>query len=224
MRKIHFIIFYFAIFLVSSLSAAESTDIALILKSKGSVKVKDNSTKKWQESQIGMRLNSGDLVKTGDNALAAIMFTDDKSLLKVRDNSSFTIQGQRQESSIAKKIKLTLGSLWVKVQKQDTKFLVETPSGVAAVKGTEFYCMVDNNGNVSIVCIEGLVSLINKLGKTLVNAGETGFSSKTEAPSSNKTKDSEVPTWGDSSDDKENQLEFEFEDPDGNKKTLKINY
>ena len=81
-----------------------SKDVAIILKSKGTVKIRTAKPKKWKIARRGMRLNSGDIVKTGDNALVAIMFTDDKSLLKIRENSTIAVQGKRKKASIAKRL------------------------------------------------------------------------------------------------------------------------
>jgi len=212
-----------ALIFFDSAFSSNSKDIAIILKSKGQVKVRAGNSGKWRYAKQGMRINSGDIIKTGDNALAALMFTDDKSLVKIRENSSIAIKGKRKKTSLAKKLRFAFGQIWVKVKKQKTEFHVETPSGTAVVKGTEFYHFVDRDGNSIIIGIEGLVSLKNKYGEVLIKSGETGKSSKGTAPTSGKTEGSDVPNWG-QEDGIENFLEFEFEDSDGNKKVLKIKY
>jgi hypothetical protein len=94
---------------------------------------------------------------------------------------------------------------------------------MATVKGTEFYTIVDKNGNVKIICIKGLIAFANKLGQILIKSGETGVASKGKAPEKYKTDISDLPTWANEGDDGKT-LEFEFEDADGNKKVIKINY
>lgn len=198
-------------------------DVALILKAKGDVQVRKGTSKKWNNGSQGSRLDSGDILKTQENSLAAIMFTDDKSLLKVRDNSTLAIRGKRTNNSIAKRISCTLGNFWVKVTKQNTKMIVETPSGVAAVKGTEFYGIVDAEGNTLVIVIEGAVQLLNKLGEVLVQAGQTGKLTKNGAPVVFDTDPSSFLNWA--YDDRgAKELQFEFQDSDGNKKNLKIFY
>ena len=210
-------------FIASGLVAQSNDDVALILKSKGNVKVRKGKNKNWQDGNRGKRLDSGDIIKTYEQALAAIMFTDDKSLLKVRDNSTLAIRGKRTKQSIAKRIACKFGDFWIKVSKQKSKLLVETPSGVAAVKGTEFYCIVDSEGNTHVLVIEGIVELMNKLGKALAKAGQTGKLVKGQSPKVSPTDPDSVPDWA--GDDKQsNELQFEFEDSDGNKKNLKIIY
>ena len=203
--------------------ADEDSDIALILKARGEIKIHRAASGEWLEGRRGTRLNSGDVIKTGNDALAAVIFTDDKSLVKIRENSTLSIKGKREKSSIIKRLKFAFGKIWVSVQRQKSRFYLETPSGVAAVKGTKFYCLVDEHGNCTIICDEGLVALINKFGKVLVEKGYTGFSSKNKSPFSRKTDKDQEPDWGDKPDE-DNQLEFEFQDNEGNIKTLKINY
>ncbi len=203
--------------------AANSKDIAIVLKSEGEVKIRKSSPKTWNNAQKGDRLDAGDIIKTGDHSLAAIMFTDDKSLLKVRDNSSLSVRGQRDKSTISKKVTFALGQIWVKVTDQKSEFLVETPSGVAAVKGTEFYTIVDQNGNTTIFAIQGLISFKNKFGEILIQAGETALATKLTAPTVAQTDGNQLPQWG-SSNNLEKEFEIEFQDSEGNTKKLKINY
>lgn len=200
-----------------------NNDVAIILKSKGDVKVRKEKSKNWNKGNRGFRLDSGDILKTRENSLAAIMFTDDKSLLKVRDNSLLAIRGKRSNRSIAKKISCKIGNFWINVTKQSTKMVVETPSGMAAVKGTEFYGIVDSEGNTLIIVIKGVVKLLNKLGEVLVNAGQTGKLTKNGAPVVFDTDPNSFLNWA-NDDQGSKELQFEFQDSEGNKKNLKIRY
>jgi hypothetical protein len=200
-----------------------NNDVAIILKSKGDVKVRKEKSKNWNNGTQGFRLDSGDILKTRENSLAAIMFTDDKSLLKVRDNSMLAIRGKRTKKSIAKKISCKIGNFWINVTKQNTKMVVETPSGMAAVKGTEFYGIVDAEGNTLIIVIEGIVQLMNKLGKVLVKAGQTGKLTKNGTPVVFNTDPNSFLNWA-NDDRNSKELQFEFQDSEGNKKNLKIMY
>ncbi|NOZ57549.1 MAG: hypothetical protein GXO73_12265, partial [Calditrichaeota bacterium] len=160
--------------LVGLAYAAVDRDVALVLKSKGDAKVRKAITKKWEQAKRGKRLDSGDLVRTGEDGLVALVFTDDKSMLKVRANSDVTIRAKREKKSVSKRIFMEVGQLWAKVTKGQTDFRVETPSGVAAVKGTEFYGMVDRDGTFTVIGIQGLVELFNRYGSVMVGPGKTG--------------------------------------------------
>jgi hypothetical protein len=216
-------IFCISILLSNVLYAQTDKDVALILKSNGKVHVRKENINRWQNGVNGFRLDSGDIIKTYDKSLAAVMFTDDKSLLKVRDNATLAIRGKRTDKSITKRIICTLGNFWIKVSKQKSRLLVETPSGVAAVKGTEFYGVVDSDGNTTIIVIEGIVQLMNKLGEALVKAGQTGRLNKGQPPEVSPTDPNDKLNWA--KDDQDgSELQFEFQDSEGNKKNLKIIY
>ena len=133
------------------------------------------------------------------------------------------VGGKREKASVTKRLRCNLGQIWVKVKKQKTSFQVETPSGTATVKGTEFYEIVEKSGKSTIICIKGLILLANKLGKVLIKAGETGVAFKNLAPTKHKTQSSDIPNWGSEMNDT-GELEFEFEDADGKKKSIKIEY
>jgi hypothetical protein len=198
-NKMLFYTVFTAVFLLSTiLNASTAKEIALVLKVQGQARVQ--STKQnWQTLNKGKRLNNGDKIQTGENALVALVFTDDKSMMKIRSNSRITLEGNRSEKGIAKKIAMTLGSLWAKIIPGGGGFTMETPSGIAAVKGTEFYAIVDGGGNTSIIGISGLVQLMNELGSVMVNMGETGVLSKNSKPKTEKTQS--LDDWADQDDD-----------------------
>lgn len=198
-------------------------DIAVVLKSAGQVQVMRSQKGGSESAPRGTRLNSGNVLRTGDGAAAALIFTDDKSILKVRENSRVNIAGQREDKGIVKTIKMEVGALWAKVTRSETPFKVETPSGVAAVKGTQFYVILDGNGNMIIFCIEGAIELFNKLGKVLVTAGQTGIIAEDQAPITRPSTDGEVPTWGNEG-EQGGKIEIELQDAQGQKKKLILEY
>jgi hypothetical protein len=237
MRKLILLFFYFiAISLPVAASEKNGTpppaappekDIALLLKTTGPVQI-GTEAGAWQNAARGARLHAGAQVRTGDQALAAIVFTDDKSLLKVRSNSKVVINGKREAAvsgsqRIAKTIAMEIGELWAKVTKGSAPFRVETPSGVAAVKGTIFYTALTADGRMLIICLDGVVELINSLGSVLVNAGQTGVCAPNMMPEAHSSTSDEMPNWANEGEGN-GELEIEFQDQNGQKKKLKIRY
>lgn len=203
--------------------AQPAAEVAVVLKAKGKVEVLRAQNRAAESARQGTRLHSGNQLRTGEESLAALVFTDDKSILKVRSNSKVAIKGAREDNSVVKSIALEFGQLWAKVTKSTAPFRIQTPSGVAAVKGTNFYCLMDENGKMIIICLEGAVELANALGKVLVNAGYTGTLLKNQAPAARLSRPEEIPTWG-NDDSTGGSFEIEFEDASGQKKKLKVNY
>lgn len=209
--------------LASPIFSKDTKDVAIMLKAKGSIKIKKTNPALWYKGTPGMHLDSGNIIKSGDNSLAAIVFTDDRSMLKIRSNSEVTIRGERKKFSIAKRLFMSLGEIWVKIKKPKADFLVETPTGVAAVKATEFYLLIDEWGRTVVFGMEGLVKLMNDFGFVLVGKGQMGISSGTDKPTVGPSDPGKTPDWAKGKEE-EQQLEFEFQDQNGNRKKLRINY
>lgn len=213
-----------SLFSCCALSFAQNAkDIAVVLKATGDVRVNRAAAQAPEKASRGTRLHSGNVLRTGEAASAAMVFTDDKSVLKVRANSKVNIVGQREDAGLLKTLKLEFGQLWAKVTRSSTPFRIETPSGVAAVKGTIFYCLIDPTGGTIVFCLEGAVELVNKLGKVLVNAGQTGLMNDQSPPVSRPSNPNEVPKWGEEQGEG-GSFEIEFQDANGQKKRLKLEY
>jgi len=208
------------VFLKGDTIFASSKEIAFVLKVKGKAEVMP-AKQDWKPLRRGRRLNSGDKVRTGNESLVAVVFTDDRSMMKIRSESEVSFYGERKKRGIAKRISMNIGQMWAKVNPRGAGFRLETPSGVAAVKGTEFYGFIDEFGQTTIIGIEGLVELFNQLGSVLVGQGQTGILKKNAKPGVEKTKSFE--DWA-KLDDSESQLEIEFENEEGVKKRMKIRF
>ncbi len=226
MKKLPLIILFLSAFLNTALIAKTDRDVALIFKVKGKVKLLKPQKNISMSARRGMRLDAGDQIQTDQNGFTALIFTDDKSMMKIRANSDVIIRGKRHKKTFAKRIFMEMGEAWVHVTPQvATDFRIETPTGVAAVKGTEFYTIVDQDGNMSIFATKGIVELINQMGKILVHAGEAGFSDGKSEPKVEKIKPGKAPGWAKSNGKQEEKmLDIEFEDKDGTKKHMKIYY
>jgi hypothetical protein len=122
-------------------------------------------------AQIGQRLNNGDLVTTSANTRAAIRFTDDGSMIRLNPSSVLTVRTEGDREALSKTLELEFGELWARVTEQRGTFQVQTPSGVAAVKGTEFIVRVDAQGTVTVLTLEGAVDFFNGAGTVEVSAG-----------------------------------------------------
>jgi hypothetical protein len=214
--------FSFILLITSSQSvfAQNDKDIALVLKTIGKVSINRTGNSRWVKAQKGSRLNSGNVMHTGEKSLAAIVFTDDKSLLKVRSKSRITIKGKREKTGIKKTIFMRLGELWARVTK-GSYYRVETPSGVAAVKGTEFYILFGEDGLMKIFCVDGLIDYLHRLGNIELKAGEVGESRPDAPPTKRPFKADELPQWANDSTDE--TIEVEFENEAGQKKKMNIN-
>ena len=175
----------------------------------------------------GHIIESGDKITTAKGGFVALIFIDDKSALKVKENSEVIISGNKNNRAIAKRIGLKGGTIRAQVgKKQNRDFIVQTTVSVASVKGTDFWVVSDNNNGDSVIGIEGVIQLTNKISgdKIDIPSGITGLSTKDGQLQSFNTDPKTIPK-DPSGDNFGNQnLKIEFKDANGKKKTLVIEY
>ena len=220
-KTVQLFLLLFALTALLAPASADEKDIALVLKTVGNVELGAEARSQWLPAKRGARLNSGQIVRTGERSLAALVFTDDKTLLKVRANSNVKIKGERKNNTIVKRIQLAFGQIWAKVTRQNVSMRIESPSGVATVKGTIFNCLVADD-NFYVFCEEGLMELVNQFGTMLLGANEMAKMTKSSGPERLTGDPGDIFDLSD--DDVGKQLELEFEDDDGNKKTIILDF
>jgi hypothetical protein len=148
---------------------------------------------------IGALLNHGDLLTTDKNTRAAVRFTDDGSILRMNPNTDLQIRAEGDRTAMRKTLQVDFGELWARIQKQPegAGYRIETPTAVAAVKGTEFFVRVDETGT-TIITTEGVIEFFNDVGTVEIPAGFTGSvgTSATVAPNMAGTKPDEIASFG----------------------------
>jgi|TARA_B110000914_G_scaffold132379_1_gene115686 hypothetical protein len=217
--------YYFIIFLVASFIQADK--IAVATKVKGVSEIMKVGSKNFNALKAGMILDDGDKVRTGNSGFVAIIFIDDKSTLKIKENSEAVITGQRTVKNISKKINIDGGTIRASITKQNVDFVIQTPTSVASVKGTDFWMVVDELLGDQIIGIEGQVSLVNtETGQEVnVTSGMTGVSTPDGQVGISETDLASIPE--DPSDDSEegpSQLKIYLDGPNGEQKVFIIDY
>ena len=167
-------------------AAAQQTDVALVyrLLQDGQMVVIPAAGGAERRGQVGDRLKNGDQLATSGNTRAAIRFTDDGSILRLNPNARVRLTSGDERGVVVRTLQLEFGELWLRVNRQDRAHLrVQTPAGVAAVKGTEFVVRVDEQGVTTVLTLEGVVEFFNQGGRVDLPAGrKTVARSQTETP------------------------------------------
>lgn len=212
-------LFFLLSFLPVGLMAGDH--VAVMIKSNGPVTVQRVEDSKKVPAKTGYSFVSGDKVITGKEAFAAVRFLDDKSLLRIRENSVCTIEGKKEQEKIEKSIWVEIGSFFASVFKPKGTLKVITPTSVASIKGTKFWIIHDPMEGTKYIGIEGVVEISNSKGKALMKPGETCIvTSADEPPIVRETRDDDFPP--DSEEVMGNQLELEFRNQEGSSKSLKL--
>ncbi len=203
-------------------SLAADDFVAVVIKSKGKVTITRPSDNRSWKGEKGIVLRSGDRIETGVASFCAIKFLDDKSLLRIKENSECVVEGKKEQGRIDKNIFVEVGSFFASIFKQRGKFLITTPTSVASVKGTKFWTLQKRNGPTTYIGIEGLIDISNQGGRILLRAGQTGIvQDKKTPPVARLTNPDEIPLE-EEGDNNRQFIEIEFRDADGKRKTMKI--
>ena len=157
MRKAVFLTF--CIILIFSASVLAQGQFATVLKTMGGVNVRPSGTFEYSvPADMGMGLMRGDAIKTDETGFAAIIFNDDKSMLKIRKDSEIEIK----EDFSVRSVSVTEGRVLAKVTPGLlTSYRIETPTSVASVKGTEFWVVTSAQFGDRFFGISGVVEVLN---------------------------------------------------------------
>ena len=151
--------------------------IARLVKSEGRVLFKRLGMNTFsEEAKQGSAIRNGDQIKVRENSFAAIIYLDDRSILKVRENTTFSFMDTRNSRTVD----LMHGTILNNIKKEGRKkdFRIQTPVSVASVKGTEFAAIVSQTGVDQFICKEGLFEVLNMVsGETVsVSTGQKAVS------------------------------------------------
>ena len=200
--------------------------IAIATKSLGSVEIEKKEKPGFNKLKAGTILNDGDRIRTGPDGFALIIFIDDKSQLKIKEKSEVTITGKKIATTISKNIRINNGTVRAQVNKQRKgEFVIQSTTSVASVKGTDFWFIANSEDGDMLIGIEGIVDLFNVVSGLSVDvtAGNTGTSDDSGNLDVDPTNQNTVPDDpSDTEEDSGNQIEIEFEGPNGEIKKLLI--
>ena len=212
------------LFMSSSLLAQGAQSIAVAAKVRGKTEHKVSGGDYAPNLRRGKQINNKDWVRTKDDGYIALMFIDDKTLLKIRENSELEIKAIRSGAGLEKSIQMSFGKVKAVISPQITgEFTISTPTSVASVKGTTLWIISTPEGD-QIIVTDGTVTVTNnESGETVtVTAGQTATSNPDGTIGVQSTPAGGVPD--DPDDDEGNQLRIKLENPDGDTKEFIIDY
>ena len=205
-----------------------SSKVAIAIKTKGDVSVILKGLSTPQVLKPGTPLSDQDRIKTGKNGFIALMYLDDKTVVKMLDNSDMTIMGDRSGKKINKSLDIKYGRVAANVMPQKGKeFRVSTPTSVASVKGTELAIESNPSTGDSFTLIEGLIEVTNSITgeSTEVQEGETAMSTPDGSLNVAMTTSDDLEGFEEASVEPQTQeLRFEVEDEDGGTKQILIKF
>ena len=209
-------------------SVMASSKIAIAIKVKGKVSVIQKGSPEKQSLKPGTALSDQDKILTGKDGFAAIMYLDDKTVVKLLGNSDLTVAGNRTGGKINKSLDIKYGKIAASITPQKgNEFRIVTPTSVASVKGTELTIASDPSTGDSFTLLEGLIEVTNSFtGETIeVEQGETAVSTPEGSLEVHETTTDDLAGFEDADVEIPTQeLRFEVEDEDGNIKEIIIRF
>ena len=160
----------FIITLLLFLTQLQADVIARLIKVEGNVYFKRMGMETFSEkAKLGAAILNGDAIKVGETGFGAIIYLDDRTILKIRENTKFSFM----ETQNTRTVDLTHGTLLnnVKSEGRTKSFRIQTPVSVASVKGTQFAAIVSQTGVDQFIGKEGLFEVLNMISGETVSVG-----------------------------------------------------
>lgn len=223
-----FLFVTFAAILSLSIQLAAQTNqtadpfVAVVRKVTGPVRIQRAGAGQEVLLKADARLYPGDRLFCGKGGQASLIFSDSAVELKLSPDTELTLEGQRSQVGLIKRVFLHLGRLLTNVLRGDME--VVTPTSVASVKGTRWWTTVEATQLTRIVVLEGEVEVENRVSGQVetVSAGNTASSAAAGELEVAPSKDSDLPE--DPSGSQQGSLDIEFENGSGESKTLRIEF
>lgn len=204
---------------------SEAFPIAIVLKVKGELNLIRNN--KNLACPVGTMLENNDILRTDSNSLALIKLVDNSSKLRLFSNSELVIKAEQDNNALDKNLDLEAGSILSTVNNKIAgKYSVSTTSTIASVRGTEFLVEL-KDGITKVTGFSGRVEVENRKSKekVLVTKGNTASSSEdgqidrqaTEEVPAEVNEELETLEY-------ENTMRIHFENEEGSKKTIILEY
>jgi hypothetical protein len=144
----------------SLVSCSQPSTLTILSITDGDVFVMKAGTDNWIEAQVRMSLEAGDSIKTGNNSSAEVTFFDG-STMELQAGTEIEITSLDISPDIGSTtitLQQTIGNTISRVTKlidPASRYEVETPAGVVAVRGSVMQVYVIEDGTTWIVNLEG---------------------------------------------------------------------
>lgn len=162
------------------LAGPSSARAATLMDVNGQVQIaSQNSSSDWQTAANGEKVHEGERIRTGSDSSATLLFYDGSrsTMLANTDVTITTLQGDWQRDI---QVKLTqqkgkTSHSVVPLHGDKSSFLIQTPSGLASVRGTTFNVSVDQNGLSRFAVGMGKVLVSNQNSEMYLGAGQAAL-------------------------------------------------
>lgn len=152
-------------------ATAQSPLSAALSELSGAVDAKQAADEAFAPAATGTVLQSNGQIQTGDDGRVRLDLSSG-TIIRVTPSSLFTLTSNDEvEGGLATRIKLDLGKIFIILSGGSAD--VETPSGVASVRGSYMKVEVDpETMDIYVTCLEGNCSVTNPAGTVNFSDGQ----------------------------------------------------
>jgi Leucine-rich repeat (LRR) protein len=176
-RKLLSILIVCILLASTSVGCGSSSTLTILSITEGNVSVMKAGTGNWVEAQVGMPLEVGDRMKTGDNSSAEITFFDG-STIELQAGTEIEIASldiSTDTGATTITLEQAIGTTISRVTKlvdPASRYKVETPTGVVAVRGSAVQVYVIEDGTTWAVNLEGEIWVTGEGAELQITEGE----------------------------------------------------
>ena len=176
--------------------SAENAKVAIVVDSRGDASI-TSPGQPAQKLAVGTEVSEGDIIATGPSAYVKLILTD-SSIVKLNQNTQFDVRVTKPEETKGTIFDVKIGQMFMKVFKEKDvakKFVINTPTSVCAVRGTEIDINVDQAGAATYTLYSGNVDISNDQGTVQLTEGNQTQTQQNQPPSNPAPIDTNAPRW-----------------------------
>jgi tetratricopeptide (TPR) repeat protein len=159
--------------------AADSSAEIVSVEGKGEFREAQQGA--WRPAGVKQPLFPTNFVRTLDLSRMAILFVD-RTQVQLSQNSVLQIKEVATAAGGRTVLNLNKGKSWTQSKTTPAGLIMETPSALAAIRGTDWEMAVDDDGRATLSVFSGEVEFFNDQGTVRVGASEQARAEKGKAP------------------------------------------
>ncbi|HXF80203.1 MAG TPA: TonB-dependent receptor [Usitatibacter sp.] len=163
------------------LPALGAPPVAEVASVEGRGEFREAQQTTWQPAAVRQGLFATNFVRTLDQSKMAIVFQD-RTQMRLAPNSTLQIKEVATPTEARTILNLNKGRAWTQSKATPNGLVVETPSALAAIRGTDWELAVDDEGRATLSVFSGEVEFSNGEGRVLVQRNESALAEKGKAP------------------------------------------
>lgn len=164
-----------------SAHAAGPEPAAEVVSLQGKGEFRDAAETRWRDATVRQKLAQGNFVRTGDVSRMGVLLAD-QTQVRLAPNSMIQIKQVGDGRDRGTVLNQSAGRSWSQSKNVPRTLTIETPSALAAIRGTDWELVVDEEGTTTLTVLSGEVLLSNAQGSVNIGAGEQARAQKGVAP------------------------------------------